>query len=101
NLKKSVKDSAAARKDSLQDVEANRESYKKLSAEIVALSQKENKSAADKKNLQKKIQTLNDSVEGLNLAYDKNTDSLSHNAEQINARISAMEAESTWEASQK
>ncbi|MFX3724965.1 hypothetical protein ACJBP2_10160, partial [Streptococcus suis] len=75
NLKKSVKDSAAARKDSLQDVEANRESYKKLSAEIVALSQKENKSAADKKNLQKKIQTLNDSVEGLNLAYDKNTDS--------------------------
>ncbi|HEM6575744.1 TPA: tape measure protein [Streptococcus suis] len=101
NLKKSVKDSAAARKDSLQDVEANRESYKKLSAEIVALSQKENKSAADKKNLQKKIQTLNDSVEGLNLAYDKNTDSLSQNAEQINARISAMEAESTWEASQK
>ncbi|HEL2223579.1 TPA: tape measure protein [Streptococcus suis] len=101
NLKKSVKDSAVARKDSLQDVEANRESYKKLSAEIVALSQKENKSAADKKNLQKKIQTLNDSVEGLNLAYDKNTDSLSHNAEQINARISAMEAESTWEASQK
>ncbi|HGA1340335.1 TPA: tape measure protein [Streptococcus suis] len=101
NLKKSVKDSAAARKDSLQDVEANRESYKKLSAEIVALSQKENKSAADKKNLQKKIQTLNDSVEGLNLAYDKNTDSLSHNAEQINARISAMEAESTWEDSQK
>ncbi|HEM5354841.1 TPA: tape measure protein [Streptococcus suis] len=101
NLKKSVKDSAAARKDSLQDVEANRASYKKLSAEIVALSQKENKSAADKKNLQKKIQTLNDSVEGLNLAYDKNTDSLSHNAEQINARISAMEAESTWEASQK
>lgn len=101
NLKKSVKDSAVARKDSLQDVEANRESYKKLSAEIVALSQKENKSAADKKNLQKKIQTLNDSVEGLNLAYDKNTDSLSHNAEQINARISAMEAESTWETSQK
>ncbi|CYV82535.1 tape measure protein [Streptococcus suis] len=101
NLKKSVKDSAVARKNSLQDVEANRESYKKLSAEIVALSQKENKSAADKKNLQKKIQTLNDSVEGLNLAYDKNTDSLSHNAEQINARISAMEAESTWEASQK
>ncbi|MEE3691705.1 tape measure protein [Streptococcus suis] len=101
NLKKSVKDSAVARKDSLQDVEANRESYKKLSAEIVALSQKENKSAADKKNLQKKIQTLNDSVEGLNLAYDKNTDSLSHNAEQINARISVMEAESTWEASQK
>lgn len=101
NLKKSVKEGAAARKDNLQDVEANRESYKKLGAEIVELSKKENKSAADKKNLQKKIQTLNDSVEGLNLAYDKNTDSLSHNAEQINARIAAMEAESTWETSQK
>lgn len=101
NLKKSVKDSAAARRDSLQDVEASRDSHKKLAAEIVELSKKENKSAGDKKNLQKKIQALNDSVEGLNLAYDKNTDSLSHNAQQIEARISAMEAESTWETSQK
>ncbi|WP_306299867.1 MULTISPECIES: tape measure protein [unclassified Streptococcus] len=101
NLKKSVKDSAAARRDSLQDVEASRDSHKKLAAEIVELSKKENKSAGDKKNLQKKIQALNDSVEGLNLAYDKNTDSLSHNAQQIEDRISAMEAESTWETSQK
>ncbi|MDG3132265.1 tape measure protein [Streptococcus suis] len=101
NLKKSVKEGAAARKDNLQDVEANRESYKKLGTEIVELSKKENKTAADKKNLQKKIEALNDSVAGLNLAYDKNTDSLSHNAEQINARIAAMEAESTWETSQK
>lgn len=101
NLRKSVKDSAAARRDSLQDVEASRDSHKKLAAEIVELSKKENKSAGDKKNLQKKIQALNDSVEGLNLAYDKNTDSLSHNAQQIEARISAMEAESTWETSQK
>ncbi|HEM3666996.1 TPA: tape measure protein [Streptococcus suis] len=101
NLKKSVKEGAAARKDSLQDVEANRESYKKLGAEILELSRKENKTAADKKNLQKKIESLNESVAGLNLAYDKNTDSLSHNAEQINARIAAMEAESTWETSQK
>ncbi|MFX3912324.1 hypothetical protein ACJBXD_11325, partial [Streptococcus suis] len=62
--------------------------------------QKENKYAADKNNFKKKIQTLNVYVEGFNLAYDMNTDSLSHNAEQINALISAIEAESTWEASQ-
>ncbi|BDD37942.1 tape measure protein [Streptococcus ruminantium] len=101
NLKKTVKDGVAARRDTLKSVEANRESYKKLADEIVELSRKENKSAGDKKNLQKKIAALNDSVEGLNLAYDKNTNSLSHNAEQINARIKALEAESTWQASQK
>ncbi|VQB41835.1 phage minor tail protein [Streptococcus pneumoniae] len=44
---------------------------------------------------------MNASVSGLNLAYDKNSDSLSHNSDQIKARISAMEAESTWETSQK
>lgn len=72
-----------------------------MADEIVQLSQKTNKTAADKKNLKKKIDALNASVSGLNLVYDKNTDSLSHNNDQIKARISAMEAESTWETSQK
>lgn len=72
-----------------------------MADEIVQLSQKTNKTAADKKNLKKKIDALNASVSGLNLAYDKNSDSLSHNSDQIKARISAMEAESTWETSQK
>lgn len=72
-----------------------------MADEIVQLSQKTNKTAADKKNLKKKIDALNASVSGLNLAYDKNSDSLSHNSDEIKARISAMEAESTWETSQK
>ena len=97
----SVKQGAKERQKNIAAVKGNTESYQKLADEIVQLSQKTNKTAADKKNLKKKIDALNDSVTGLNLAYDKNTDSLSHNSDQIKARISAMEAESTWEASQK
>jgi tape measure domain-containing protein len=100
-LTDSVKQSAKERQKNLESVKGNTESYQKLADEIVQLSQKTNKTAADKKNHKKKIDALNASVSGLNLAYDKNSDSLSHNSDQIKARISAMEAESTWEASQK
>ncbi len=100
-LTNSVKQSAKERQKNLESVKGNTESYQKLADEIVQLSQKTNKTAADKKNLKKKIDALNASVSGLNLAYDKNSDSLSHNSDQIKARISAMEAESTWETSQK
>lgn len=100
-LTDSVKQSAKERQKNLESVKGNTESYQKLADEIVQLSQKTNKTAADKKNLKKKIDALNASVSGLNLTYDKNSDSLSHNSDQIKARISAMEAESTWEASQK
>lgn len=100
-LTDSVKQSAKERQKNLESVKGNTESYQKLADEIVQLSQKTNKTAADKKNLKKKIDALNASVSGLNLAYDKNSDSLSHNSDQIKARISVMEAESTWEASQK
>lgn len=100
-LTDSVKQSAQERQKNLDSVKGNTESYQKLADEIVQLSQKTNKTAADKGNLKKKIDALNASVSGLNLVYDKNTDSLSHNSDQIKARISAMEAESTWETSQK
>ncbi|HEW4561999.1 TPA: tape measure protein [Streptococcus pneumoniae] len=100
-LTDSVKQSAKERQKNLESVKGNTESYQKLADEIVQLSQKTNKTAADKKNLKKKIDALNASVSGLNLAYDKNSDSLSHNSDEIKARISAMEAESAWETSQK
>lgn len=100
-LTDSVKQSAKERQKNLESVKGNTESYQKLADEIVQLSQKTNKTAADKKNLKKKIDALNSSVTGLNLAYDKNSDSLSHNSDQIKSRISAMESESTWETSQK
>lgn len=100
-LTDSVKQSAKERQKNLESVKGNTESYQKLADEIVQLSQKTNKTAADKKNLKKKIDSLNSSVTGLNLAYNKNSDSLYHNSDQIKARISAMEAESTWETSQK
>ncbi|MBF0778186.1 tape measure domain-containing protein [Streptococcus cuniculi] len=101
DLVDSVETHARTRKEELESVQSNTESYAKLAQEIQTLSSKENKSAADKKNLQKKVDVLNESVEGLNLVYDKNTDSLSHNNQQIQARIDALEAESKWNQSQK
>lgn len=100
-LTDSVKQSAQERQKNLESVKGNTESYQKLADEVIQLAQKTNKTAAEKANLKKKIDALNASVSGLNLVYDKNTDSLSHNSDQIKARISAMEAESTWETSQK
>jgi tape measure domain-containing protein len=97
----SVKQGAKERQKNIEAVKGNSDAYQKLADEVIQLAQKTNKTAAEKKNLKKKIDALNSSVSGLNLVYDKNTESLSHNSDQIKARISAMEAESTWETSQK
>lgn len=97
----SVKQGAKERQKNIESVKGNSDAYKKLADEVIQLAQKTNKTAAEKKNLKKKIDSLNNSVAGLNLAYDKNSESLSHNKEQIEARIAAIEAESTWETSQK
>ncbi|HET0649155.1 TPA: tape measure domain-containing protein, partial [Streptococcus pneumoniae] len=58
-LTDSVKQSAKERQKNLESVKGNTESYQKLADEIVQLSQKTNKTAADKKNLKKKIDALN------------------------------------------
>lgn len=100
-LSASVAEGAENRQRNLSSIKDNSEAYKKLADEVVALSAKENKSAGDKRNLKEKIDTLNSSIQGLNLAYDKNSASLSHNAEQIKARIDAFSAEDTWKESQQ
>lgn len=101
NLTDAIKQNAQARKQAIENTDKESVSYKKLADEVVNLASKEMKTAAEKKNLQKKIETLNGAMEGLNLAYDKNTGSLSHNTAQLYARIDAMEAESKWQATQE
>ncbi|MZT25204.1 hypothetical protein, partial [Blautia wexlerae] len=100
-LTKSVNEHAKARRDAVQENSSSSKSYKALADEIVKLSQVENKTAGEKKNLQKKIEILNGAVDSLNLAYDKNTNSLSHNTQQLYDRIDAMEAESQWATAQE
>lgn len=101
NLTDSVKQSTQERQKNLESVKGNSKSYQKLAEEVVQLASKTRMTAGEKKNLKEKIDALNSSVEGLNLAYDKNTGSLSQNKDQIMARISAMEAESTWQTAQQ
>lgn len=100
-LRDSVKEGVQERKKNLESVKESTAAHQKLADEIVKLAAKENKTAGEKQNLKNKIDQLNGSIDGLNLAYDKNSNSLSHNADQIKARISAMEAESVWQTAQQ
>lgn len=97
----SVTDGIRTRKENRDSIQGNSKAYKKLADEIVVLSQKERLSAGEKRHLKQKIDALNGSIEGLNLAYDKNSGKLSHNTSQIHARIDALEAEDTWKTSQQ
>lgn len=100
-LRDSVREGVQERKKSLESVKESTAAHQKLADEIIKLAAKENKTAGEKQNLKNKIDQLNGSIDGLNLAYDKNSNSLSHNADQIKSRISAMEAESTWQTAQQ
>lgn len=100
-LRDSVREGVQERKKGLESVKESTAAHQKLADEIIKLAAKENKTAGEKRNLKNKIDELNGSIDGLNLAYDKNSNSLSHNADQIKSRISAMEAESTWQTAQQ
>ncbi|HEL2057766.1 TPA: tape measure protein [Streptococcus suis] len=100
-LTESTKENARQRQLAVKETNKEAEAYKKTAQEIEELAGKENKTAAEKKNLKQKIEFLNSAIDGLNLAYDKNTGRLSHNTDQLRARIDAMEAESKWTTAQE
>lgn len=59
---------------------------------------KEEKSASDKELIKTYVDQLNSSIDGLNLAYDEETNKLNQSAEAIRGKIDAMEAEMVAEA---
>lgn len=100
-LTKSVSENNDQHKSNLKEIKESGKENEKLAQEVISLANAENLSGAQKILLKKKIESLNQSIEGLNLKYDKNTGKLSMNREAIMARIKAGEGENKLVAIEK
>src|SRR5690625_1148759 len=89
-LTEELNTSAEAHEGNITEINASAEANQELAEGIEDLAGKENKSAAEKALLQSQIETLNGSVEGLNLAYDEEADALSMSSEELEARVGLM-----------
>lgn len=78
-----------SRKEELDDIKATVSANKKLIDQILELSKKERKTAEDKAKLQGLVETLNGSVDGLNLAYSEERDQLNMTSEALQEKADA------------
>lgn len=77
------------RKDEITMIDSSVRSHQALIAELDALSQKENKTTAEKNKMKKTVEELNNSVAGLNLTYDAQSDKLSQIPAKITEQVAA------------
>lgn len=89
-----------AREDEIQGVYTQATTAELYAQKLDELSQKENKSAADKQLMQTYVDQLNGSVEGLNLTYDAEKDKLSQSTAQIYTKIAAYKDQAIAQAYQ-
>lgn len=101
SLTKSVSSNANAYKESISSIESTSKANADLVQRIQELSEKENKSAADKLLLKDSIEQLNGSVDGLNLSYSEEANALNMSSEQLDARLKLMEDMETAAAGQE
>ncbi|MDR3304504.1 MAG: phage tail tape measure protein, partial [Clostridiales Family XIII bacterium] len=92
-LTESVKENKGAYDEAAAAAETQAGVASKLKDEIADLSEKENKSAAEKEVLAQKVSALNDLLPGLGLAYDSVTDSLNLTNSEIDKHIENMKRE--------
>lgn len=92
-LKDQVTQSAEAYSDRQAELKAQSDSMRTLIDDTVALSEKEVQSAADKAILKDNIESLNESIDGLNLAYDEETGKLNASSEAMKNRLDIIEQE--------
>lgn len=78
-----LKASKKAYDDLNDEVEENSEANERLADTLVTLAEKENKSAGEKALLLRYIDQLKESIPGLNLAYNEETDSLNMTKEAV------------------
>ena len=76
--------------DSYDNISAQGDAAKMLADELVALSEKEQKSTSDKEQMKLIVDELNSSVDGLNLTLDEETYSLNMSSDAIYNSIDAM-----------
>lgn len=89
-LNDGVESSAKSRKESISSVESNSGAYKDLISQLDELTKKEHKTDADKKMIKSTVEELNESIDGLNLAYDEEAGRLNTSTDLINKRVEAM-----------
>src|SRR5690625_1365584 len=82
--------SAEAYKEKQSETLAEIKNNEELARKVQELSDKENKSAAEKEMLKSYTDKLNESMEGLNLTYDEESGKLNQSSEMIQARIDLM-----------
>ncbi|PWJ49357.1 tape measure protein [Faecalicatena contorta] len=87
-----IKENTAAQKASLEDIDNSTQAYKDLIDELEGLAQSENKSASEKERMETIVKSLNNSVDGLGLAYDKENDNLSISSGLLKERVELMQA---------
>lgn len=100
-LNDSVKQEASNRKDNVSQLQNSTKAYGDLATKVGDLASKEKKSATEKNLLKSSVEQLNNSIVGLNLVYDAETDKLSMSAEMIKARIAAYQGQETVNESQQ
>lgn len=98
----SINSSSEAYQNNQRDIRTTAEANQELMNKVEELAEKENKSAAEKQMLSSYIDELNNSVEGLNLAYDEEANALNLSSEEMRARIELMrEQEKAQEAQER
>lgn len=88
-----AKEMSEANDQNVASIEATSEKAEFYADQLDQLSEKENKTAQDKQLIQAYVDQLNESVDGLNLTYDAETDKLSETTDAIYTKIDAMKQE--------
>ena len=99
-LKDSIDSTSDAYQENQRDIQSTSRANEELGRKIDELARKENKSAAEKRLLNSYIEELNESVDGLNLAYNDEADALNMSSEQLQARIDLMKEQETAQEAQ-
>lgn len=101
SLTSSVKSSSDAYEENQSSIGATAKANEDLAQKIQTLSEKEQKSAADKLLLAEYVEQLNGSIEGLNLAYNEEANALNMSSEQLGERLQLMQDLETSAAGQE
>lgn len=101
DLVESLEATEKSYEDNEQDARATAAANQELADNITRLSEQENKSAQDKAELQAYVDSLNSSMEGLNLQYDSETDALNMSTDAMMDKVKAYEAQAKAQAAQE
>lgn len=98
-LNNQIDENAQAHKESLRDIEANKNKNLELMQSVQELANQEHKSATEKQLMKSYIDELNESVDGLNLSYNEQADALSMSSEEMEKQIELMAQQERFEES--